>query len=83
MGKRGGWSRERFFIICLAAATTYCKLWPSDRYVFLDTDYRLLLTYLSADFLPGYLFTALSMFSWVCWIVPNNCETPYLCLWAG
>ncbi|KAH9949501.1 oligopeptide transporter [Amylocystis lapponica] len=22
--------------------------------------------------LPGYLFTALSAFSWVCWIVPNN-----------
>jgi len=23
-------------------------------------------------FFPGYLFTALSTFSWVCWIVPNN-----------
>ncbi|CCM01622.1 uncharacterized protein FIBRA_03683 [Fibroporia radiculosa] len=23
-------------------------------------------------FLPGYLFTALSVFSWVCWIAPNN-----------
>lgn len=23
-------------------------------------------------FLPGYLFTALSQFSWVCWIAPNN-----------
>lgn len=22
--------------------------------------------------LPGYLFTALSIFSWVCWIAPNN-----------
>jgi hypothetical protein len=21
---------------------------------------------------PGYLFTALSMFNWVCWIAPNN-----------
>lgn len=21
---------------------------------------------------PGYLFTGLSMFSWICWIVPNN-----------
>lgn len=21
---------------------------------------------------PGYIFTALSMFNWVCWIVPNN-----------
>ena len=24
------------------------------------------------DFLPSYLFTALSNFSWVCWIAPNN-----------
>lgn len=24
------------------------------------------------DFVPGYLFTALSMFTWVCWIKPNN-----------
>lgn len=23
-------------------------------------------------FIPGYLFTALSFFSWVCWIAPNN-----------
>lgn len=22
--------------------------------------------------LPGYLFSALSVFSWVCWIAPNN-----------
>ena len=21
---------------------------------------------------PGYIFTALSMFNWVCWIAPNN-----------
>ncbi|CAE6509296.1 unnamed protein product [Rhizoctonia solani] len=26
----------------------------------------------SWHFLPGYLFTALSYFSWACWIVPNN-----------
>jgi hypothetical protein len=25
-----------------------------------------------ADFLPSYLFTALSSFSWVCWMAPNN-----------
>jgi hypothetical protein len=24
------------------------------------------------DFLPSYLFTALSNFSWICWIAPNN-----------
>lgn len=22
--------------------------------------------------MPGYLFGALSMFNWVCWIAPNN-----------
>jgi hypothetical protein len=27
---------------------------------------------ISLDFLPSYLFTALSNFSWVCWIAPNN-----------
>ncbi|PAV19982.1 OPT oligopeptide transporter [Pyrrhoderma noxium] len=47
MGHRGGWSRERFFFVCLAVGTIYY-------------------------FIPGYLFTALSMFSWVCWIVPYN-----------
>ncbi|KAL5513009.1 hypothetical protein ACEPAH_3407 [Sanghuangporus vaninii] len=47
MGSRGGWSREKFFTVCLIAGTVYY-------------------------FFPGYLFTALSMFSWVCWIAPNN-----------
>ncbi|KAF8258410.1 OPT oligopeptide transporter protein-domain-containing protein [Lactarius quietus] len=28
--------------------------------------------YFFYNFLPSYLFTALSSFSWVCWIVPNN-----------
>ena len=23
-------------------------------------------------FIPGFLFTALSMFTWVCWIAPDN-----------
>ncbi|KAF8262095.1 OPT oligopeptide transporter protein-domain-containing protein [Lactarius quietus] len=26
----------------------------------------------TVNFLPSYLFTALSSFSWVCWIAPNN-----------
>lgn len=47
MGRRDGWSREKFFMVALAAGTVYY-------------------------FFPGYLFTALSMFTWVCWIVPNN-----------
>ncbi|KAI0250494.1 OPT oligopeptide transporter protein-domain-containing protein [Lactifluus subvellereus] len=28
--------------------------------------------YFFYNFLPSYLFTALSTFSWVCWIAPNN-----------
>jgi hypothetical protein len=30
------------------------------------------------DFLPSYLFTALSTFSWVCWIAPNNAKVNQL-----
>ena len=33
---------------------------------------NLLLLFL--DFLPSYLFTALSSFSWLCWIAPNNAK---------
>ena len=29
---------------------------------------------LCLDFLPSYLFTALSTFSWACWIAPNNAK---------
>ncbi|KAJ4479714.1 OPT oligopeptide transporter protein-domain-containing protein [Lentinula edodes] len=29
-------------------------------------------------FLPGYLFTALSVFSWPCWIAPNNLKVNQL-----
>ena len=32
----------------------------------------LLIIHFILDFLPSYLFTALSTFSWVCWIAPNN-----------
>ena len=30
------------------------------------------------DFLPSYLFTALSTFSWVCWIAPSNVKVNQL-----
>ncbi|KAN0137489.1 oligopeptide transporter, partial [Lactarius tabidus] len=30
------------------------------------------IAYFFYNFLPSYLFTALSSFSWVCWIAPNN-----------
>lgn len=29
-------------------------------------------------FIPGYLFSALSMFTWVCWIAPNNVKVNLL-----
>ncbi|OAX34104.1 OPT oligopeptide transporter [Rhizopogon vinicolor AM-OR11-026] len=47
IGKRGGISRERFFL-----------------YVFLGG--------CAWYFVPGYLFQALSYFTWVCWIAPDN-----------
>jgi OPT family small oligopeptide transporter len=47
MGKRGGISRERFFLYCFIGSTSWY-------------------------FFPGYIFQALSYFSWVCWIAPNN-----------
>ncbi|KAF8264395.1 OPT oligopeptide transporter [Lactarius quietus] len=34
--------------------------------------------YVFTDFLPSYLFTALSSFSWVCWIAPNNVKLNHL-----
>ena len=33
---------------------------------------------LFVDFFPSYLFTALSSFSWVCWITPNNAKVNQL-----
>lgn len=29
-------------------------------------------------FFPGYIFEALSVFSWVCWIAPNNIVSDFL-----
>ena len=34
--------------------------------------------FLFLDFLPSYLFTALSSFSWACWIAPNNAKVNQL-----
>jgi hypothetical protein len=35
-------------------------------------DFTFLTIRFMSDFFPSYLFTALSSFSWVCWIAPNN-----------
>ena len=33
-------------------------------------------------FFPGYIFQALSVFSWVCWIAPNNVVSFVYVLWV-
>ncbi|KAJ8595082.1 OPT oligopeptide transporter [Rhizopogon salebrosus TDB-379] len=47
IGKRGGVSRERFFVYVFCGGCAWY-------------------------FFPGYLFQALSYFTWVCWIAPDN-----------
>lgn len=75
MGKRGGLSREKFFIFSLGIATIYCKSLPACHQTQMANDVPYAYShprFPSEDFFPGYLFTALSTFSWVCWIAPNN-----------
>ena len=62
---RGGISHLRFFSYVFIGYIFYSQFFL---YSFVLRLYLLLLP----DFLPSYLFTALSSFSWVCWIVPNN-----------
>ena len=57
-GRYWGISRERFFFYGFSAAALYCMM-PS-----CQVCARLMLT-ACTDILPGYLFTALSTFSWV------------------
>ncbi|KAF8493699.1 OPT oligopeptide transporter protein-domain-containing protein [Russula emetica] len=40
--------------------------------------YYVFIGYIFYNFLPSYLFTALSSFSWVCWIAPNNAKVNQL-----
>lgn len=60
---RAGISRERFFLYVFVGYIFYSQplspLYSRSHPFFLD-------------FLPSYLFTALSSFSWVCWMAPNN-----------
>ena len=67
MGKRDGWSREKFFLVSFAAGTVYCE-----SNTVLPLFHCWVNSSLPKDFFPGYIFTALSMFTWVCWITPNN-----------
>jgi OPT family oligopeptide transporter len=66
----GGISRARFFTYVFVGYFLYSQF-PS--YIFPRLgDLSFLITHIVLDFFPSYLFTALSYFSWVCWIVPNN-----------
>lgn len=59
IGKRGGISRERFFLYAFTCATAWY-------------------------FLPGYIFKALSWFSWVTWLAPENVVVNQLFgYWSG
>jgi hypothetical protein len=60
----GGISRVRFFTYVFIGYFCYSQLLSSGLCLWG-------LTFL-LDFFPSYLFTALSSFSWVCWIAPNN-----------
>ena len=67
MGTRGrrGIFRERFLTYVFIGYFFYSQLSSS-------FSLTLLLIRFILDFLPSYLFTALSTFSWVCWIAPND-----------
>ena len=63
----GGISRGLFFTYVFIGYFFYSR--------FLSPDLLASYQFLSPpplDFLPNYLFTALSSFSWVCWIAPDN-----------
>jgi hypothetical protein len=52
-----------------------CVLVAGVRYCFSShflREFVLIQIFVMLDLLPGYLFTALSYFSWVCWIAPDN-----------
>jgi OPT oligopeptide transporter protein len=61
---RGGISRQRFFAYILIGYFFYSQ--------FSSSLPAFLIIHIILDFLPSYLFTALSYFSWVCWIAPND-----------
>ena len=61
-----GISRGRFFTYVFVGYLLYSQCFYLGKYC-LST--RLVVV---TDFLPSYIFTALSSFSWVCWMAPNN-----------
>ena len=71
---RGGISRLRFFYYVFIGYIFYSQFFLPWKVPFM-LRFSLLLF---LDFLPSYLFTALSVFSWVCWIAPNNVKVNQL-----
>jgi OPT oligopeptide transporter protein len=67
---RGGISRVRFFAYIFIGYFFYSQF--SSPFTTLGDAMICLITRIIIDFLPSYLFTALSYFSWVCWIAPKN-----------
>jgi hypothetical protein len=85
VGDRGGMSRERFFFcaqtIFYALLRTYANARlqtlspPAPSGTSVSHKLVFVLSYAEATHflsVPGYLFTALSNFNWVCWIAPDN-----------
>ncbi len=66
-----GMSRGRFFTYVFVAY--FCYSQPVSPGLLVHVRLTLPL-----DFLPSYLFTALSSFSWVCWFAPNNAKVNQL-----
>ncbi|CAK5269213.1 unnamed protein product [Mycena citricolor] len=66
VGSRGGFSREKFFYLAFIASTVWYVV-PGEAHSLARPEVQEL-----NNLVLGYLFTALSFFSWVCWIFPKN-----------
>ncbi|KAI6101091.1 OPT oligopeptide transporter protein-domain-containing protein [Pisolithus croceorrhizus] len=66
-GQLGGLSRERFFLYAFLCAFVWLCFILNP----------------ASDFFPGYIFQALSYFSWVTWIWPDNAEIAQLFGYIG
>jgi hypothetical protein len=69
-----GISRLRFFYYVFIGYILYSKFFGLGNWLLCCGSSLLLFL----DFLPSYVFTALSSFSWVCWIAPNNAKVNQL-----
>lgn len=58
-----------FLLVFLRIRLSYDPWWHQSRYSSWNDAMNF---FCFSDFLPGYLFTALSFFTWVCWIKPND-----------